>query len=127
MLPPADPPAGSGAGPPGEPAAGPGPCEVAGPDLAMILAGAEELSEEELAGRPGPADADVSDLTDADLAVLDERLDAELARLRAGRGGVPGGEWYADPDDCLEGEVVPRLGAGFAGGGVLDGEGAGLG
>src|SRR5262245_21003861 len=109
MLSPADP-----------PAAGPGPCEDAGPDLALILAGAEELSEEELAGRPGPADADVSDLTDAELAVLDERLDAELARLRAGRGGVPGGEWYADPDDCLEGEVVPRLRAGFAEGGMLD-------
>jgi hypothetical protein len=97
-----------------------GPREDVDSDLALILAGAEELSEEELAGLTEPADAELPELTAADLVVLDERFDAELAKLQADRAAVPDGERYADPDDCLPGDPVPGLGGAFAEGGVLD-------
>jgi hypothetical protein len=114
MLPPADPAAGSAAG-----SRAPGPVRGADqtmdPDLALILAGAEELpAEEELAGLVA--------LTEEDLAVLDARLAAELARLRdpgaAGRDGS--GDWRPDPGGDPAGGPAALSGGGFAGGGVLD-------
>ena len=121
MLPPTDPPTGSGARPPGEPAPDPGACEDLDSNLAMILAGEEELSEEELAGLVEPTDEELAGLvepTDEDLAVLDERLDAELARLRAEPDAV---RWDGDPGQGDgPGGAVPVLRAGFAEDGVLD-------
>src|SRR5260221_8806364 len=55
------------------------------PDLDLMLAGAEELPEEELAGLAEPADGELAGLAepaDEDLAKLDERLAEEIARLR---------------------------------------------
>jgi hypothetical protein len=61
-------------------------------------------------------------LTEQDLAVLDARLAAELARWpdpgAARRDGCP--DWHADPGDGLPGGSAALFGGGFAGGGVLD-------
>jgi hypothetical protein len=90
-----------------------------------MLAGAEELPEDELAGLAEPAEEEVAGLvvlTEQDLAVLDARLAAELARLpdpgAAGRDGSAG--WCPDPGDDPAGGPVALFGGGFGGGGVLD-------
>ena len=91
------------------------------PDLDLMLAGAGELSEEELAGLVEPADGELAGLAepaDEDLAKLDERLDEEIARLRDPDARA---DWYADPDDDYAAESTPLFGGGFAEGGVLDG------
>jgi len=95
------------------------------PDLDLMLAGVEELSEEELAGLAEPADGELAGLAepaDEALAVLDERLDEELARL------------WLDPDvaragtcpeagDGRAGKAARLFGGGFAEGGCWTGWG----
>src|SRR5258706_2041122 len=70
------------------------PTDPPDPDLDLMLAGVEELSEEELAGLAEPADGELAGLAepaDEALAVLDEGLDEEMAPLAldadAGRAG----------------------------------------
>src|SRR6266851_8257315 len=106
------------------------------PDLDLMLAGVEELSEEELAGLAEPADGELAGLAepadgelaglaepaDEALAKLDERLAEEIARLRDPDARA---DWYADPDDDYAVESTPLFGGGFAEGGVLDGLGPG--
>src|SRR5258708_31342828 len=103
------------------------PTDPPDPDLDLMLAGVEELSEEELAGLAGPADGELAGLAepaDEALAVLDERLDEELARLSldpdAARAGTCPEAGHGGP-----GEAAGLFGGGFAEGGVLDGLGPG--
>src|SRR5713226_1731031 len=105
----------------------PGANQAMDPDLDLMLAGVEELSEEELAGLAEPADGELAGLAepaDEALAKLDERLDEELARLGLDPDAACAGAWR-EAGHGGPGEAAGLFGGGFAEGGVLDGLGPG--